>query len=125
MRSLPSPRFASRLAAVALAVAFAVPVALAGDQDFTLVNRTGVEIHELYIASSAQQDWEEDVLGADVLPVGESVHITFPIDESVELWDVKVVDSDGNDLQWGQLNLKAISKVTLFYEDGKGWAETE
>jgi hypothetical protein len=125
MFSLPMPRLASRLAAVALAVAFVAPSAFAGDQDFTLVNRTGVEIHQLYIASSAQQDWEEDVLGADVLPIGESVSITFPVDETVELWDVKVVDSEGNDLQWGQLNLKAISKVTLFYKNGEGWAETE
>jgi hypothetical protein len=125
MFSLPLPRLASRLAAVALAVAFVAPSAFAGDQDFTLVNRTGVEIHQLYIASSAQQDWEEDVLGADVLPVGESVDITFPVDETVELWDMKVVDGEGNDLQWGQLNLKAISKVTLFYKNGEGWAETE
>jgi hypothetical protein len=125
MFSLPLPRLASRLAAVALAVAFGAPSAFAGDQDFTLVNRTGVEIHQLYIASSAQQDWEEDVLGADVLPVGESVDITFPVDETVELWDMKVVDGEGNDLQWGQLNLKAISKVTLFYKNGDGWAETE
>lgn len=125
MLSLPMPRFASRLAAVALAVAFAAPGTLAGDQDFTLVNRTGVEIHELYIAPSAQPEWEEDVLGANVLPVGDSIHITFPMDASVDLWDMKVVDSEGNDLQWGQLNLKAISKVTLYYENGEGWAETE
>ena len=125
MLSLPAPRFASRLFVVALAAAFAVPAAFAGEQDFTLVNRTGVEIHELYIASSAQQDWEEDVLGADVLPIGESVDITFSVDESVELWDLKVVDSDGNDLQWGQLHLNAISTITLFYKNGEGWAETE
>jgi hypothetical protein len=43
----------------------------------------------------------------------------------VELWDVKVVDSDGNDLQWGKLDLTEISKVTLFYKNGEGWAETE
>ena len=114
-----------RLAAVALALAFVVPTAFAGDQDFTLVNRTGMEIHELYIASSAQQDWEEDVLGADVLPDGESVHISFPGDASTKLWDVKVVDGSGSDLQWGKLNLLQISKVTLFYKNGEGWAETE
>ena len=40
-------------------------IARGGTQDFVLVNRTSVEIHELYISSADTDDWEEDVLGVD------------------------------------------------------------
>src|SRR5271169_6716262 len=32
----------------------------AGDQDFTLINKTGVEIHSLHVAPHSSDSWEED-----------------------------------------------------------------
>ena len=63
-------------AALLAAVTFVLP-ARAGDQDFTLVNRTGVEIHKVYASPHSSDDWEEDILGDDTLSDGESVNITF------------------------------------------------
>ena len=39
----------------------------AGDQDFTLINKTGVEIHALHIAPHSSDEWGEDILGKDTL----------------------------------------------------------
>ncbi|HEV3471121.1 MAG TPA: hypothetical protein VG148_17490 [Pyrinomonadaceae bacterium] len=96
-----------------------------GAQDFTLVNSTGVEIHALYISPHETDDWEEDVLGRDTLPSGESVEIKFSRAEKAALWDLRVEDKEGNAIVWENLNLLEISKVTLYYKDGKATAEVE
>lgn len=96
-----------------------------GKQDFTLVNETGVEIHKVYISPHDSNDWEEDILGRDTLPSGQSVDITFDRNEKAPVWDLRVEDSKGNAIEWENLNLLQISKVTLHYKDGKATAETE
>ncbi len=99
--------------------------ALAGDQDFTLANQTGVNIQELYLSPTATDDWEEDVLGVDVLADGDSVEVKFSPDEEAEFWDLKVVDDEGASIIWKKLNLLEISKVTLHYENGEPTADAE
>jgi hypothetical protein len=96
-----------------------------GKQDFTLVNQTGVEIDKLYIAPHDSDDWQEDILGQDTLPSGQTVDIKFARNEKAALWDLRIEDSKGNAIEWENLNLLQISKVTLFYKDGKGTAQTE
>ena len=97
--------------------------ARSGKQDFVLHNETGVEIHELYLSPTTTDDWEEDVLGVDTLPAGERVKVTFEDREHRAKWDLKVVDSKGNSIEWESLNLIEISDVSLHYKDGKAWAE--
>jgi len=96
-----------------------------GKHDFTLVNETGVEIHKVYISPHDSDDWEEDILGRDTLPSGESVDIKFHRNEKAAKWDLRVEDSKGNAIEWENLNLLEISKVTLHYKDGKATAVTE
>jgi hypothetical protein len=120
-----TPRTKTALLA-ALVAALLVPAALAraGTQDFTLVNRTGIEIHELYISPVDTDDWEEDVLGVDTLPPGESVSISFKGHDACK-WDLMVKDEDGDSVEWSGLNLCKISKVTLRYDGKKAWADLE
>jgi hypothetical protein len=96
-----------------------------GKQDFTLVNQTGVEIDKVFISPHDSKDWEEDILGRDTLPNGESVDIKFHRDEKAAMWDLRVEDKSGNSIEWENLNLLEISKVTLHYENGKATAVTE
>ena len=51
------------LFAVAGMALLAVSAVRAGDQDFTLVNKTGVEIHALHVAPHSSDEWGEDILG--------------------------------------------------------------
>lgn len=99
--------------------------ALAGDQDFTLHNDTGVTIKELYISPHDTKDWEENVLGKDSLKDGEEQEITFPKREKAENWDLKVVDPDGNSVEWANLKLTEITDVTLTIKNGKTYATTK
>lgn len=96
-----------------------------GKQDFTLINRTGVEIDKVFISPHDSNDWQEDILGQDTLPDGQSVEIKFHRNEKAAMWDLRIEDSKGNSIEWENLNLLEISKVTLFYKDGKGTAQVE
>ena len=107
------------------ATAAASPATQGAAQDFTLVNKTGVEIHAVHISPHDGDDWEEDILGRDTLPNGESVDIKFNRTETAENWDLRIEDSKGNAIEWENLNLLKISKATLFYENGKARAEVE
>jgi hypothetical protein len=120
-----SRRLMALVAILALSTLFTSAAFAQGKQDFTLVNVTGVEINELYVSPHSADDWEEDILGRDTLPSGESVDVTFSRTEKAKLWDLKVVDSKGNSIEWENLNLLEISKVTLHYKNGKAWADLE
>ena len=98
-----------------LALATLVGPLSAGSQDFTLVNATGVTIVEFYIAPSATDNWEEDVLGVDMLATGDSVDISFSPTEDAEEWDMRTVDSDGDVVVWRGLLLNNLVQVTLGY----------
>jgi len=96
-----------------------------GKQDFTLVNATGVEINSVYVSPHNSNEWGDDILGRDTLPDGESVDITFDRQERAAKWDLRVEDKQGNSIEWENLNLLQISKVTLHYKNGKSWADVE
>jgi hypothetical protein len=104
---------------------FATSALRAGDQDFTLVNKTGVEIHSLHVSPHSSDSWEEDILGKDTLPDGESVEITFGSKDKAHHWDLRVEDGKGNVLTWENLDLTTISELTLHYKDGKAWADVK
>ena len=112
-------------AAATLAGTPTAPSIPRGEQDFILVNSTGVVINKLYVSPHEKDDWEEDILGVDTLPSGQSVKITFDREEEAAMWDLRVEDSEGNFIVWENLNLLEISKVTLHYKDGRAWAEVE
>jgi hypothetical protein len=91
--------------------------AYAGTQDFTLVNKTGVEINNLHVSESGNDDWEEDVLGADTLAHGDSLEINFDGREDC-LWDLMVKDDEGNGVYWRKIDLCEASEVTLSCKNG-------
>lgn len=99
-----------------LVVGSVVPVT-AGTQDFTVVNKTGVEIHNLYVSEVTTNDWEEDVLGVDTLADGDSVEISFEGHEACK-WDLMVKDDEDNGVYWRNIDLCTASTVTLKCSNG-------
>jgi hypothetical protein len=111
------------LFAIAGMALVAVSAARAGDQDFTLVNKTGIEIHALHVAPHSSDEWGEDILGKDTLSNGDSLEITFGKHDRAHHWDLRIVDEKGNSMTWENLDLMKIEEVTLHYKDGKAWAD--
>jgi hypothetical protein len=90
-----------------------------GPQDFTLINKTGLTIDELYVSPTATNDWEEDILGVDTLANGGKVDITFAPDTAHCSYDVKIVDEDGDAVVWTKIDLCKAEEITLLYQGGK------
>lgn len=110
------------LLALACLPVFATPALLApgtaraADQDFDIINRTGYQIDSIYVSTTNDRNWGEDVMGKDALADGETVHITFPARTSACNYDLKVKYNDGDESTWSNLNLCRISKISLFWD---------
>jgi len=90
-----------------------------GDQDFILINSTGVEIYALYVTPHSANEWGEDILGVDTLLDSEDALISFPRKTKVQYWDLRVEDEEGVYIEWHKLDLLKIATVELFFEKGK------
>jgi hypothetical protein len=113
-----------RLALIALvAVAFMTVVAFkphrtfADERDFTLVNGSNsVTIVHVYVSAADVDDWQEDVLGRDVLAPGDYVNIhfsKFDSDAGKCFYDIRV-DGDGGERGiLTKVNLCATDTVTF------------
>ena len=115
------------LAISAALLACAATPAVAGVQDFSVINDTGYDIYEVYVSPSRAGDWQEDVMGSDVLVNGGTTDISFARDEDSCMWDLKVVYEDDDTAAWNAINLCEVSAVTLEYDakTGRTWATTE
>lgn len=114
-----------KFAAPGLALAALSTAAIAGKQDFTLVNATGYDIAEVYVSPVNTDDWEEDVMGADILENGEGVNIDFSVRDKLCHYDLKVVWTDGDEATWDSFDLCTVSRITLHWDDGRAWANYE
>ncbi len=96
-----------------------------GKQNFSLKNRTGYTISEVYVSPTKSDEWEEDVMGRDVLADGDNVDIAFSRREHSCIWDVKVVFEDEISAEWEGFNLCDVSTIAIFYDRKKDetWAE--
>lgn len=115
MKLLKSAILIAGLALVALTT---VPVSASQGKnlDFTLVNKTGLGIDEVYLSPTNDDEWGEDVMGRDVLKNGEKVMIKFSSAETECNWDLKIVDEEDDDIIWKKLNLCTAEEITLLYE---------
>lgn len=103
-----------------LSMCAASPVLAGGKQDFTLINKTGYPIQEVYVSPNQTSDWEEDVLGQSILNNNQYVNISFSRSSSACKWDLKVVYSDGDTSEWANFDLCKTSKITVFYNRKTG-----
>ena len=110
-------QFFSRIAGAMLALALvvsSVSTAFADPRDFVLINGTGKIIGEVYVTPSNLDDWGEDILGMDVLGVGETVTIRFArFTEGDCYYDIKVTLLEGGEGELNQVNLCETQTVTF------------
>lgn len=98
------------------ALAIGATALRAGDQDFVLVNKTGYDIDEVYVAPANEKEWGEDIMGTDTLENGQKVTIEFAHKEKECLWDMKIVFSDEEEAVWEDFDLCKVREITLRYE---------
>ncbi|CAG1771135.1 hypothetical protein BAC3_01583 [uncultured bacterium] len=88
-------------------------------QDFEgyfIVNKTGVVIDQLNLSAANTDEWGGDILGVDVLPSESECEIVFSPNEDQCLWDLRIMDSEGNAIVWFDIDLCKYSVITLFWD---------
>lgn len=89
-------------------------------QDFTLVNKTGYTIDQVYVSPSAANDWLDDVLGQDVLEDGQKANIKFHSSNDICKYDLKVIYDDKEEVEWADINLCEEEKITIHWNKKSG-----
>lgn len=99
----------------------------AADQTFTLVNRTGLTLTEVYVSPATSDEWGENGLGQGVLEKNDRVKIRFNRAEKACDWDLKVLDNTGASAEWTDFDLCQTSTILIYLNSATGetWAEYE
>lgn len=112
------------IGAICLFSLFGVARSLAaeGDLDFTLVNKTGKILDQVYVGPTSSEEWGNDIMGKDVVGEDESVSIKFHPKATAKHWDLKIVFQDGSSSVWTNFDLTTIDEITVSFQDGKPYA---
>lgn len=84
------------------AAAAALSISTAAHADklvFKFINKSDFVVTELYASPNNVSDWEEDILGRDVLGSGESVNVTIADGRRACKYDLRIVFDDGDVLE--------------------------
>ena len=101
-------------AVIAMAIGPVVVRAGAYDSVVKVVNQSMWDIDELYLSSTAQEDWGPDQLGDEVVASGDSFQLRgIPCDD----YDVKLVDEDGDSCVVGGVTLCADSDAWVISDE--------
>ena len=87
-------------------------------QDFVLINNTGFTVWHIYISPDYSDNWEEDLLGeTEILSDGERFPITFNGYDDHCVFDIKVVDSEGDEYTKFGVDLCSLYEVEFTLDD--------
>jgi hypothetical protein len=97
------------LAAVAATLAGLSGAASAqsNNPDFKINNRTGATMNEIYVSSSARQNWGRDLLGNNTLSSGQSLNVVLPAGQCTN--DIRVVYENGATQEQRNINTCGIT----------------
>ncbi|MGE2715646.1 hypothetical protein ACQI4L_16450 [Mycolicibacterium litorale] len=93
--------------ALVVLIGLAAP-ASAQDRNVLIINETRHTIVEFYASNIGRETWEEDILGEDVLPVGQSLNINFDDGTEACLYDFRAVFDGGGELVRNRIDVCSI-----------------
>lgn len=103
-----------------IASALLANAAIAGDADFTLVNKTGYPIRAVHIAPAKSKTWGDDRLGEGILSPNKARLIKFS-SKAHCLQSLSITfDDDGSEVEWDDFDLCELNKITLKYNRKTG-----
>ncbi len=80
-------------------------------KNITVMNGTSFNLHGMALSPGESQNWGDDFLAGDILKPGEG--LTINITGDANNWDLAVVDDEGAQLEFKNLDLRSVSKITL------------
>lgn len=110
LSSLTSLRPIAFAATIALAAVSASTARADGeDRRVRIINETNHTITHFYGSNVGTDQWEEDILGQDVLPPGKSVVINFDDGSGYCKFDFKATFDDGDEVVKNGIDVCEIS----------------
>ena len=89
----------------------------AADYNVTILNKTGLDLYQVYISDEESDDWEEDILDEDeILAADDYVDIELTDYES-PLFDVRAVDENGAEYMIYGVNVQKKREVVIQLSD--------
>ena len=81
---------------------------------FIIVNETGYDIHHIYVSRQDSDNWEEDLLGDNILENEEVfiVSLLRPLSEG-NRYDILLVDKDGD--SYSKLNVLITNNMFIYF----------
>ena len=104
------------LGAVLLSIpmAFATnAIALATDLNFQLFNNTSATLMELYMSPTDLDDWEEDILGPNVLAPQERGNVTIADGRETCMYDILGIFDDDEQVEDYQVDLCELESYSF------------
>ena len=83
------------------------------NRNVLIVNQSGSTVYRFYGSNSTRSSWEEDILGANVLPNGSSVNIDFNDGSAVCSFDFKIELTSGRVIEDYNVNVCRIATYTI------------
>jgi hypothetical protein len=103
---------------VCLAGIFLVPVAAQELPVIYIVNNTGYTGYYLYISQTDIDEWEEDVLGEDILSDGDSVIVELPRPlNEVNRYDIRLEDEDDDSYTKWNVRITPNARIEFTLDD--------
>ncbi|MEO3473494.1 hypothetical protein AAFN86_16630 [Roseomonas sp. CAU 1739] len=104
------------LGAAAVATAFAFGFAGAAqaqttDPSFRLNNRSNTTIMEVYVSSSQNSNWGQDLLGTNVLAAGQTFIVRLPNGQCVN--DIRIVVEGGQATERRNINTCELTDINF------------
>jgi hypothetical protein len=102
------------IATALLAGAAMLPaIAEAADRRVEVINASNRDMREFYASNTKRGSWEEDILGEDVLPAGESITIDIDDGSGACRFDFLAVMDGGRKVERRNVNVCEISRFTV------------
>lgn len=104
----------------------ASPTEEEGRISFEIENQTGMDFERIYISEGSMEKWEDSLLPSDGrFDNGNTISVSVKDDDTVDDWDIKSEDADGNFMYWQKIDLRNAKKIILKMQDGKPSVEIE
>jgi hypothetical protein len=98
---------------LSVALVASLSVAEAANRKVDIINKTGKQLKHFYASNTGSSNWEEDMLGRDVLDDGETFEADIDDGTGTCRYDLKGVLASGQEIIKKNVNVCQISTFTF------------
>lgn len=87
--------------------------AQAEDLEFTLINKTQVDMTAFHVSHSGTNQWEENLFAGDYLPSGHEVTVTIADGRTTCTYDIRAEFRDGDTVEEYDVDICELGSYTF------------